>query len=62
MGYREKGGFVGEHDRITGESLPGHISAKHQDVEQLMGGLLATNVLLLSNPIDAVLAAAIIAF
>ncbi len=62
MGYRKKGGFVGEHDRITGEPLPDHISAKHQNVEQLMDGLLATNDLLLSNPIDAVLAAAIIAF
>lgn len=61
MGYRKKGGFVGEHDRITGEPIPEHISAKWQDVEQLMNGLLKTNELLESD-FDAVLAAAIVAF
>jgi hypothetical protein len=62
LGYRKKGGFVGEHDRNTGEPIPDHISAKQQDIEQLINGLLATNNLLLSNPIDAVLTAAVIAF
>ncbi len=62
MGFRKKGGFVGEHDRITGEPLPDHISAKWQDIEQLMDGLLATNKILSENEIDAVISAAIIAF
>ena len=62
MGYRQKGGFVGEHDRATGEPLPDHISAKWQDVEQLMDGLISTNELLIKSNLDAVLAAAIIAF
>jgi len=62
MGLRKKGGFVGEHDRTTGEPIPDHISAKWQDVEQLIGGLISTNELLLRNDIDAVLAATIIAF
>jgi Fic family protein len=62
MGFRKKGGFVGDHDRITGEPLPSHISAKWQDVEQLIEGLLNTNELLLKSKIDAVLAATIIAF
>jgi hypothetical protein len=62
MGYRQKGGFVGEHDRETGEPLPDHISAKWQDVEQLMDGLIRANELLIKSNMDAVLAATIIAF
>lgn len=62
MGFRKQGGFVGEHDRSTGEPLPDHISAKWQNIEQLMDGLLATNKILSENEIDAVIAAAIIAF
>ncbi len=62
LGYRQKGGFVGEHDRNTGEPLPDHISAKWQDIETLMDGLLLTEQLLTKNTIDPVIAAAIIAF
>ncbi|HKI90248.1 MAG TPA: Fic family protein [Draconibacterium sp.] len=62
MGFRKKGGFVGEHDRATGEPLPEHISAKWQDTESLIKGLIATNDLLIKSEFDAVLAAAIIAF
>jgi len=62
MGFREKGGFVGEHDRTTGEPLPEHISARWQDIESLINGLIATNNLLLQNNFDAVLAASILAF
>jgi hypothetical protein len=62
MGFRKKGGFVGEHDRTTGEPIPDHISARWQDLDSLMSGLIETNRLLLSADIDAVLAAASIAF
>lgn len=62
MGFREKGGFVGEHDRTSGEPLPDHISARWQDLNQLIDGLLTTNKLLLESVIDPVLGAAIIAF
>ncbi len=62
MGYRQKGGFVGEHDRNTGEPIPDHISAKWQDIEVLTNGLLATSELLLKSNIDAVISAAVIAF
>lgn len=62
MGFRKKGGFVGEHDRVTGEPIPDHISAKWQDVEPLIDGLLKTNEVLLKNDIDGVLAATVIAF
>ncbi len=62
MGFRMKGGFVGEHDRTTGEPIPDHISAKWQDIETLINGLLKTNDLLLKSNMDAVLAATVIAF
>jgi hypothetical protein len=62
MGLRKKGGFVGEHDRATGEPIPDHISAKEEDVEQLLKGLIATNEALQDPTYDAVIAAATIAF
>ena len=62
MGFRKKGGFVGEHDRTTGEPIPDHISARWQDLNSLMNGLIETNQLLLGSDMDAVLAASSIAF
>jgi Fic family protein len=62
MGFRKKGGFVGEHDRTTGEPLPDHISARWQDIDLLLSGLLNTHELLLKSNLDAVLAASVIAF
>ena len=62
MGFRNKGGFIGEHDRITGEPLPDHISAKWQDLDHLMTSLIQTNQMLLKSDMDAVLSAAITAF
>jgi len=62
MGFRKTGGFVGEHDRNTGEPLPEHISARWQDLERLTKGLIAMNVILKNSDFDAVLAAAMIAF
>lgn len=62
FGNRKEGGFVGEHDRTTGEPLPEHISAKHQDLNQLMEGLLETNELLEKDTFDPVLTATLVAF
>ena len=62
MGFRQKGGFVGEHDRLTGEPIPEHISAKWQDVDGLTDGLINMYKVLINNNIDAVVAAASIAF
>lgn len=62
LGLRDEGGFVGEHDRISGEPLPEHISAKHQDIASLLKGLVSANVLMQDATYDAVLAAASIAF
>lgn len=62
MGFRKKGGFVGEHNRSSGEPIPEHISAKWQDVTLLIDGLINTNTVLANSDIDAVLAATVIAF
>jgi len=62
MGFRKKGGFVGEHDQSSGEPLPDHISAKWEDLDQLTSGLLHTNERLLNSDLDAVLTATVIAF
>ena len=62
MGFRRQGGFIGEHDRTTGEPILEHISARWQDLDQLITGLLKTNQTLNESDFDAVLAAAVIAF
>lgn len=61
-GYREQDGFVGEHDRDTHAPIPEHISAKHQDLPNLMNGLINTNLLLEEAKYHPVLMASIIAF
>jgi len=62
MGYRTEGGFIGEHDRNTGEPIPEHISARWQDIENLMGGLLESAKQMESSSFNPVLTAALIAF
>jgi len=62
MGFRKKGGFIGEHDRVSGEPIPAHISAKWKDLDHLISGLLATNAKLIHSDLDAVLTATITAF
>lgn len=62
MGIRQEEGFVGEHDRETFVPIPDHISAKAEDLNSLMNGLLNTNSLLRESNYDPVLVAATIAF
>lgn len=62
MGFREEGGFVGEHDRQTGEPIPEHISAKPEDVVPLINSLLETDGKLEDSEFNPVLAATIVAF
>ncbi len=63
MGWREQGGFVGEHDRRLGTPIPDHISAKWQDTHSLMEGLIAVSQKLEKDEsFDAVLAATMVAF
>lgn len=62
LGFRKAGGFIGEHDRKTGTPIPDHISAKWQDLDSLMEGLIKMKLKIQSSGYDAVLAAATIAF
>lgn len=62
MGYRDEGGFIGSHDRSTNMPTPSHISARHQDLDALMSGLIETAELLSDSDFPPVLAATLIAF
>lgn len=62
MGFRKEGGFVGEHDRSTGEPIPEHISARWQDLKKLLDGLIETDSKLERSEFHPVLTAAKIAF
>jgi Fic family protein len=61
LGYRDQGGFVGEHDRDTQRPIPDHISARHEDLDFLIKGLIEFDHAA-ENDIDPVIAAAILAF
>jgi hypothetical protein len=61
LGFRNEGGFVGEHDRETRAPLPAHISARSEDLQSLIAGMIAFD----HGPaqtMDAVIAAAVLAF
>lgn len=61
LGFRTEGGFVGEHDRDTRMPLPGHISARPEDLPFLIEGMTAFD----RSPaqqLDPVVAAAALAF
>jgi hypothetical protein len=62
MGYRTEGGFIGEHDRNTGEPIPEHISARWEDIETLMSGMLEADRQMEAVSFHPVLIAAKIAF
>mgnify|MGYP005990641059 CR=1 FL=1 len=61
LGWRTEGGFVGEHEMDTRLPLPEHISAKPEDLTDLMGGLIAFDQEY-ADGLDPVIAAAILAF
>ncbi|VAW74904.1 Filamentation induced by cAMP protein Fic [hydrothermal vent metagenome] len=61
-GCRVEGGFVGDHDRATGMPMPVHISARAEDLESLLSGLIETCQLLGESDYDPVLMATLIAF
>lgn len=62
LGLRQEGGFVGEHDRHTQEPLPDHISARWEDLPTLLDGLAAYDERAGRGALDAVVAAAAVAF
>ena len=62
MGYRKEGGFIGIRDRQASTPIPVHISAKAQDLELLMTGLIEAASLFKESNYPPVFAAAAIAF
>jgi hypothetical protein len=62
LGLRNIAGFIGEHDRRTGEPIPEHISARPEDLPGLIDGLVALKKLALGGGLDPVITAAIVAF
>jgi Fic family protein len=62
LGLREAGGFVGAHDRITGQPLPEHVSAKPEDLVALLNGVVAYSERTHLRRMDPVLVAAAVAF
>lgn len=61
LGLRDEGGFVGEHDRETRMPLPDHISARAEDLPDLVDGMAAFD----GGPaqeLDPVIAATVLAF
>jgi len=61
-GYRNRGGFVGVHDRTTGMPIPDHISARAEDLHELLSGLFETYEMLKQARYNPVLMAAVLAF
>jgi hypothetical protein len=61
LGLRKEGGFVGEHDRESRMPLPDHISARHEDLPDLMRGLITFDQGA-ARTLEPVIAAATLAF
>lgn len=61
LGLRTEGGFVGDHDRDSRMPIPDHISARHEDLDALVGGLIAFDRRAAAH-LDPVLAASVLAF
>ena len=62
LGIRHEGGFIGVHDRDSGDPIPDHISARAQDLESLLAGIVAYARRALAGGYDPVAAAAALAF
>jgi hypothetical protein len=61
LGFREEGGFIGEHDRESRMPIPDHISARPEDLRTLLNGMIAFDRRAALN-LDTVIAAALLAF
>jgi Fic family protein len=62
LGLRTEGGFIGTHDRRTQEPVPVHISARAEDLQSLMDGVVAYDHRVAKAGIDPVVAAAAVSF
>jgi len=61
LGLRREHGFIGTHDRATHEPLPSHVSAKPEDLPDLMQGLVEYERRLVRTQ-DPILTAAVLSF
>ncbi len=61
LGLRNEGGFVGEHDRESRVPIPDHISARPDDLAQLIEGLAAFDREIVPQ-LDPIVAASVLAF
>ncbi|MGI9462753.1 MAG: Fic family protein, partial [Aestuariivirgaceae bacterium] len=61
LGFRDQGGFVGEHEQGSRIPLPEHISARPEDLIDLIHGLIDFDGDF-AGEIDPVIAAAVLAF
>jgi Fic family protein len=61
LGLRDAGGFIGEHDRDSRAPIPDHISARADDLNSLIEGMVAFDRGPALN-LDPVIAAAVLAF
>jgi hypothetical protein len=61
LGLRNEGGFVGDRDRNTQQPIPDHVSARPDDLSDLVDGLIAFDQTV-AREFDPVLAATVLAF
>ncbi len=61
LGLRTEGGFVGEYDRDTHMPIPDHVSARPDDLDRLVDGMIAFDREA-AQQLDPVLAASVLAF
>lgn len=62
LGLRTEGGFVGAHDRVTGQPIPDHVSARPEDLPSLVRGVVEYDRRAVAGGMDPVVGAAAVAF
>lgn len=62
LGLRKEGGFIGVHDRVTGQPIPDHISARAEDLPSLVRGVVEYDGRAIGGEMDPVAVAAAVAF
>lgn len=62
LGLRTEGGWIGERDRRTREPIPEHISARPEDLRDLLKGLVDYQQRVEASEMDPVVAAAAVSF
>ena len=62
LGLRTEGGWIGERDRATMDPIPSHVSARPEDLPDLMQGLVEYAGKAAATPVDPVVSAAALSF